>query len=164
MERRKNSILAYSIANCFFLSGGIQIMLYSVSKLLGLNMLDGVDHYIFNPNLYLGDQLISFWVIYGLLLIPVLVLAYFKPNSKLLFNLGKDHRLLTYTLLTASLLTLVPFITSLIYYLIAFDPLSLKRLLLFSDGALSIFLKLWIITLPAAIYLKNGKMRKLESD
>lgn len=155
MENKKNNILTYSIMNCFFLTGGIQVMLHSFSKLLGLNILDNIDTYIFDPNKYLGEQLFCFWVVYGLLLMIIFFFSFFKTNNKVCFKIDEKNSLLTYSLFTLSLLTLIPFIICLIYYLLPFDALNLKRLILFSDGALSFYLKIWIITLPAALFLKN---------
>ncbi len=129
-------------------------MLYSLSKLFGLNVLHSVNHYIFDPKRYLGEQLMSYWVIHGLLLVPFLFPSFYE-RSQMLFYINGGNSLLIYTLLTASLLTLVPFLVTLINDSISFDPVNLRRLILFSDGALSIFLKLWIITLPIAIFLKS---------
>ncbi|MGL5439234.1 MAG: hypothetical protein ACRDA4_02460 [Filifactoraceae bacterium] len=154
----KNSInfVKRSLIFLSLMTGGIQLILFSFQSLINLPSFHDINELFFKLE-FIPQNILSFWSIYLICYIFVVVIEKTPIRKKLFLNIPgittalknqkEESFLLLRPLLVICIESFTRFTTSLIVYLLKKDFVSLKRIFSFSDGFISWYIKLWIILL-----------------
>lgn len=161
MQKVKRKIYNYVIyLLCFCalaLGGGVKLVLYSLGTLFGNFDIELQSRFFFHEG-FLVFQQDAFWVVYALILIPLVIIRVFQSafgenheSTKRTVRYGELPDGLRYeTWIVSCVLvdSFIKFFTPFVVFLSVRDMDSIKRLLLFDDGLFSVYIKLWVILLP----------------
>lgn len=170
MKRKIYDEVIYLLFFCgLVLGGGLKLVLYALGSLFGSFDIELQSRFFFHKGFFVFQQ-DAFWVVYALILIPLVIIRVFQsafedkvesvnrtvPYGKLSDGLRTVTWIVSCFLVDSFLKFLAPFVV----YLIAGDFVSVKRLFLFSDGLFSVYIKLWAILLLIVLFVILPRYRK----
>ena len=174
MKRKIYDEVIYLLFFCgLVLGGGLKLVLYALGSLFGSFDIDLQSRFFFHKGFFVFQQ-DAFWVVYALLLIPMVMIKAFQ--SAFGDKCQSVNRTVQYGKLPDGLRTVIwivscfmvdsflKFLSPFIVYLVSRDMDSIKRLLLFDDGVFSIYIKLWVILFPVFVFRILPRYRKAVND
>ena len=173
----KRSIYDEVIYLLFFcglvLGGGVKLVLYGLGSLFGNFDIELQSRFFFHEG-FLVFQQDAFWVVYALILIPLVIIRVFQSAFGDRVELVKQTvqyrelpdglRYVTWMMSCVLADSFIKFCTPFVVYLSTRDMDSIKRLLLFDDGVFSIYIKLWVILFPVFVFRILPRYRKAVND
>lgn len=170
MKRKIYDEVIYLLFFCgLVLGGGLKLVLYALGSLFGSFDIELQSRFFFHKG-FLVFQQDAFWVVYALLLIPMVIIKAFQSafgdkseSVKQAVPYGKlpdGLRTVTWVVSCFMVDSFLKFLSPFIVYLVERDMDSIKRLFLFDDGVFSIYIKLWVILLPVFVFSILPRYRK----
>ena len=170
MKRKIYDEVIYLLFFCgLVLGGGVKLVLYGLGSLFGNFDIELQSRFFFHKG-FLVSQQEAFWVVYALLLIPMVIIKAFQSafedkvesvNRTVPYGkLSDGLRTVTWIVSCFLVDSILKFFTPFVVFLVARDMDSIKRLLLFDDGLFSIYIKLWAILLPIVLFVILPRYRK----
>ena len=170
MKRKIYDNVIYLLFFCTLVcGGGVKLVLYGLDSLFGNFDIEIQSRFFFHEG-FLVFQQDAFWVVYALILIPLVMIKAFQSNFgdnlqyvKQTVRYGELPDGLRYSTWIVSCFlvdSFIKFFTPLLVYLVSGDFVSFKRLFLFSDGLFSVYIKLWVILLPMFLFIILPRYRK----
>lgn len=174
MKRKIYDDVIYLLFFCgLVFGGGVKLVLYGLGSLFGNFDIELQSRFFFHEG-FLVFQQDAFWVVYALLLIPMVMIKAFQ--SAFGDKCQSVNRTVQYGKLPDGLRTVIwivscflvdsflKFFAPFVVFLVARDMDSIKRLLLFDDGLFSVYIKLWAILLPIVLFVILPRYRKAVND
>lgn len=174
MKRKIYDDIIYLLFFCgLVLGGGVKLVLYGLGSLFGNFDIELQSRFFFHEG-FLVFQQDAFWVVYALILIPLVIIKVFQ--SAFGDKCQSVNRTVQYGKLPDGLRTVIwivscfmvdsflKFLSPFIVYLVSRDMDSIKRLLLFDDGVFSIYIKLWVILFLVFVFRILPRYRKAVND
>lgn len=174
MKRKIYDEVIYLLFFCgLVLGGGVKLVLYALGSLFGSFDIELQSRFFFHKGFFVFQQ-DAFWVVYALLLIPMVMIKAFQ--SAFGDKCQSVNRTVQYGKLPDGLRTVIwivscflvdsflKFFAPFVVFLVARDMDSIKRLLLFDDGLFSVYIKLWAILLPIVLFVILPRYRKAVND
>ena len=170
MKRKIYDEVIYLLFFCgLVLGGGVKLVLYGLGSLFGNFDIELQSRFFFHEG-FLVFQQGAFWVLYALILIPLVIIRVFQSafedkvesvNRTVPYGkLSDGLRTVTWIVSCLWVDSILKFFTPFVVFLVARDMDSIKRLLLFDDGLFSIYIKLWAILLPIVLFVILPRYRK----
>ena len=174
MKRKIYDEVIYLLFFCgLVLGGGLKLVLYGLGSLFGNFDIELQSRFFFHEA-FLVFQQDAFWVVYALILIPLVIIRVFQSAFE--DKVESVNRTVPYGKLSDGLRTatwivscflvdsFLKFFAQFVVFLVARDMDSIKRLLLFDDGVFSIYIKLWVILFPVFVFRILPRYRKAVND
>lgn len=170
MKRKIYNYVIYLLCFCALaLGGGVKLVLYGLGSLFGNFDIELQSRFFFHEG-FLVFQQDAFWVVYALILIPLVIIRVFQSAFGDRVELVKQTvqyrelpdglRYVVWMMSCVLVDSFIKFCTPFVVSLSSRDMDSIKRLLLFDDGLFSVYIKLWAILLPFFAFFILPRYRK----